>query len=448
RSGAATNFGIFRLFNSGGGELTLNNATITGGNTPSNVLGGAIFNGSTVTINNSTISGNEALEGGGIYNEGTMTINNSTISGNEARAADFSAYGGGIFNSGTMTINNSTISGNIVSDAGYGYGYDDQYNGGGIFNRGTLTLNRTIVSGNTAYALGDEIYARSSATTNSNNYNVIGYSGSSRSDGFTPSGTDVVPAGALNTVLNTTLADNGGPTLTHALISGSPAIDIAPAGDCSGAPVNGVDQRGVSRSQDGNVDGTAACDAGAVERIPQVCAVSISTPYNLGGVVINFDDLASTNLNCVRVEYVDGNHPNATSSMSNDALETGRYWRLSGLQADGTTPATGTFQADITLPYTGADADSRACKWLDGSGVGFGWDCGTDADNTEGTNTVTRDNYTGGFSDWAVGDNVGPTAVTNLQSQTTTTPFNWVAASLATLLMTLGTLITLGKRRG
>ena len=60
---------------------------------------------------------------------------------------------------------------------------------------------------------------------------------------------------SVATLTNNTI--NGGPTLTHALTIDSPAIDLAPAADCSGAPTSGVDQRGVARSQDGNGGGTA-----------------------------------------------------------------------------------------------------------------------------------------------------------------------------------------------
>jgi hypothetical protein len=57
------------------------------------------------------------------------------------------------------------------------------------------------------------------------------------------------------------LASNGGPTKTHALLAGSPAID---RGDNSGAPA--ADQRGVARPRDGDGDGTSVVDIGAFER--------------------------------------------------------------------------------------------------------------------------------------------------------------------------------------
>ena len=54
------------------------------------------------------------------------------------------------------------------------------------------------------------------------------------------------------------LQDNGGPTFTHALLPGSPAIDHIPAENCEVT----TDQRGVARPQG------AACDIGAYELEP------------------------------------------------------------------------------------------------------------------------------------------------------------------------------------
>jgi hypothetical protein len=69
------------------------------------------------------------------------------------------------------------------------------------------------------------------------------------------------------------LADNGGPTFTHALAAGSPAIDFAPSVACAAAtPIAGVDQRGETRGVDipgtGNGGGPNLCDAGAYEAQP------------------------------------------------------------------------------------------------------------------------------------------------------------------------------------
>lgn len=57
------------------------------------------------------------------------------------------------------------------------------------------------------------------------------------------------------------LADNGGPTRTHALLAGSPAVDAANDANCEA-----FDQRGFTRPADGDGDGTANCDMGAFEK--------------------------------------------------------------------------------------------------------------------------------------------------------------------------------------
>ncbi|MCP4426252.1 MAG: right-handed parallel beta-helix repeat-containing protein, partial [Chloroflexi bacterium] len=286
-----------------GCTLTVNNSTITGNS--SNSDGGGIYmsNGSVGAINNSAISGNTANTGGGIqlyagkYNV-TLTINNSTISGNAANIGggiqlftinysdvtltinnstiteNSSVNGGGgiyVFNtssSATVNLNNSTITKNSSNDGG----------GGGIsvfndYGNTTVNLNRTIVSGNTSLITGQEEiegYDRRNGDggkikINGGNYNVIGYSDDARSTNFTPSDTDIIPTGALNTVLNTTLEDNDGPTFTHALVSGSPAIDKVPTTDpnCN-ADGTSVDQRGGMRANFDDGSGTY-CDIGAYE---------------------------------------------------------------------------------------------------------------------------------------------------------------------------------------
>ena len=218
-----------------GGTVTVLNSTITG-----NVGygGGGIANHSgTVTVRNSTIASNGAHHGGGVLNSsGTLTMLNSTIAGNAA------VYGGGVFNDdGTLTVLNSTITGNVAG-----------YSGGGVSNRsffddaGILTLARTLVAGNTA-PVGPEINNVPGATVLADNRNLFGVDGTAGVEGFSPGATDVVPpAGVLlPAILDPTLANNGGPTQTHALVPGSPAVDAGGpvCTDATGAPLT-TDQRG------------------------------------------------------------------------------------------------------------------------------------------------------------------------------------------------------------
>jgi hypothetical protein len=131
-------------------------------------------------------------------------------------------------------------------------------------------LARTLISGNTA-ASGAEIYNQSNLVT-AGNFNLFGHSGLTNAqafENFTPGVTDITATSngnrptALTGILNTTLANNGGPTRTHALVAGSPAIDSVNNGTC---PPPARDQRGVVRPQDGNNDGGVACDTGSFER--------------------------------------------------------------------------------------------------------------------------------------------------------------------------------------
>ncbi len=216
-----------------GSNLTVNNSTFTG-NTARQHAGG-IFSRGTLVVNSSTLSNNTAGiqgggSGGGIYSDfGTVTVNNSTLSGN-ATATD----GGGIWLTNTnLTLNGSTLSGNAASV------------GGGLYNSGgALTVGNSIVAGNLA-STSAEAYG----SLSSQGYNLVGQNGST--GGFTTVGTDIVLAGAIGTAIQP-LANNGGPTQTHALTAGSAAIN---AGNNTLVPVGTTtDQQGSSRIVGGNVD--------------------------------------------------------------------------------------------------------------------------------------------------------------------------------------------------
>ena len=240
--------------------LTLSGVTITNGSADS---GGGILNAGTLIVTDSTVQGNASGgTGGGIANEGTATITQSTLAGNSA-VGD----GGGFHSSGTASITNSTVSGNwTTGDGSSGGGISNQTGaslalvnntiaqntamarGGGIDTGGTADITNTIVADNTA-PLGPDIYG----TVISQGYNLIG----EKADSTGWLGSDLLDTDALLGPLD----DNGGPTLTHALLPQSPAVD---AGTDINAPA--IDQRGTRRPQDGDGDGTDTPDIGAVER--------------------------------------------------------------------------------------------------------------------------------------------------------------------------------------
>ena len=264
------------------GTLTGNNSAVTG-NTADYGRGGGVDNRGTLTLSRSTVSDNHSRNGGGMSNTGTAKLIDTTVSGNNTFTCCGSGYiataGGGIANTGTLTVRNSTVSGNstgIYGGGGLSNGFrgasgsiltlsnstvsdnNSIDGGGGVVNRGTLA--RTLISGNESYSSPREREVESSGTVVANNHNLFGHDEDAGVVGFSPGPTDIVPSEGLGAIFNTTLANNGGPTRTHALIAGSPAIDASPDdADCAA-----TDQRGVTRPQG------AACDIGAFEKGPPV----------------------------------------------------------------------------------------------------------------------------------------------------------------------------------
>ena len=246
----------------------IDNASSTGGAVL--VEGEAIISGSVFSENSAFYDRNGYGLGGAIFSAGDVTVVNSTISGNAA------VDGGGLGNGGRLTIINSTVTNNISEGKGGGvagfnwwwpYDYDD-------YDCSTTVIERSIISGNTADTnASDEVYiapyirdCQSVGVVDA--YNVFGHSGSAGLEGLVAGASDVVPVVPITAIL-AGLADNGGPTWTHALPPNSPAVDLAPSTTCSGPPVSGVDQRGQPRSVDGNAQpSNHECDAGAYELQP------------------------------------------------------------------------------------------------------------------------------------------------------------------------------------
>jgi hypothetical protein len=264
------------------GTLTLTDSLVSMG------VGAGLRNLGTATVTNCTISDNQ---GGGLRNafQATMTLVDSTVSGN---ISDDFGLGGGVWSDGTLLSTGSTVSGNVAG-----------VEGGGIYNSGNLTLINTTVSGNVAGTAGGGIHSDDSTvdvalinSTVANNSapdgsavssdlsapltfrgNVVqgtcGGLGMFTSDGYnveSPGDTCVFTqasdqVGVSGAGLNLgALADNGGPTQTHALDAGSVAIDVIPEMECLDADANPltVDQRGEPRP------GGTTCDVGAFEVQP------------------------------------------------------------------------------------------------------------------------------------------------------------------------------------
>jgi hypothetical protein len=278
---------------SGGGLFLIGTLTATGSTFSGNTgtTGGVSVSG-TATITDSTISDNTGVGVGGITVSTRLTLVRSTVSGNTATPAGTGpslATGVGGVAMGNGQITNSTISGNTVfadqmllfsgrGNAAGGILVRAVANGGATaidnstvaFNQVlnapadihtsggvtvakpfTTTVNfftntsvrNTIIAGNASNVFGPDV----SGGFLSVGHNLLGVL-NANANGFVASdlhGTDVAPLDPLLRPLH----HNGGPTLTHALMPGSPAHN---AGDNAGAPP--TDQRGRDRIVDDTID--------------------------------------------------------------------------------------------------------------------------------------------------------------------------------------------------
>jgi CSLREA domain-containing protein len=216
----------------GGTTATITGGVIRGNSAP--VAAGVESGGATVTAVDLQVLNNTASQRGGgvlLFAGGRYTHTGGALRGNVAESA-----GGGLMATGPATLINATFVGNLGTDYGAGIGTN---------NAGAVTVTNVLLSAN---LLGNAAGNCGSGGTSS-----ITSSGGNLSDDTTCStftqGTDRpnTPAG-----VSATLADNGGPTFTHALLAGSAAID---AGVAAARPA--TDQRGFSR--------VGPCDIGAFE---------------------------------------------------------------------------------------------------------------------------------------------------------------------------------------
>lgn len=246
-----------------GAVVEIANVTLRGGRTSGN--GGGIRNAGDLTLTRSLVTDNTATQGGGIWTGGNgsaLHIRESAVTANNANS-----NGGGIAATGPVVIENSTISGNrtVVS-------------GGGLYFPPDIdaTLSNVTITSNSAGQTGGGILAESVPFTSSSypelQSSILAHniapadrdcSGAvvSLGDNLVGDATECIDFGPSHGDQEGTtaapldpklgpLAGNGGPTPTHALLAGSPALN-------AGGACEATDQRGQPRD--------AQCDTGAFE---------------------------------------------------------------------------------------------------------------------------------------------------------------------------------------
>ena len=251
--------------------VDLSNNSVTG--PPGNGGGLHLTGAGDVAVDNSVVSENTAAEGGGLWNSaaGSLSVTNSTVTDNSASGTD---GGGGIYQDGTASTGGELVAVNVtVTDNVAPNGA-----GGGVLNAGnvtagllhaTVTGNSTGVSGaveigNTILTANTGLDAGAGVTSLGGNVlnAVVPFSADRRAGADDTTGVTDPRLGALT--------DNGGATPTRLPVTGSPVIDAGVPVDTTGATpallaLIGADQRGVTRPLDGDGDGRATVDAGAVE---------------------------------------------------------------------------------------------------------------------------------------------------------------------------------------
>lgn len=236
------------IYSISNGNLQVIDSSISGNATGNETgdHGGGVYARSTtgVEITSSTINGNSTTgDGGGLFVDdvNTVTILNSTISGNRSNR-----NGGGVFadlDAGeTLILSLSTVTQNVSDDDSAGGG-----SGGGIYlaaGVGSLTLANSIIAGNVdnSNTAPDVDNSQPPSPALNQSFILIGNNKGSTIAASALVGTDAMP---LDPLLGP-LANNGGTTLTHALLIDSPAIDagnplfVGPPADQRGAPFNRI----------------------------------------------------------------------------------------------------------------------------------------------------------------------------------------------------------------
>jgi CSLREA domain-containing protein len=246
-----------------GGQASIRGGAIFSNTAPSTTSGdggGGIYNAQTLALDGVRVYSNtSARAGGGILNTGVLTVTRTTLSANSAASGGTALFTTGNLNlanstvmshtsgiilylaSGTHQLSNSTVSGNSG---------DAIYQGGA-----NVTLVNVTIFGNTGFGLVNSMYKKNTIIAGNGGGNCA-FANTGYTQGFNLSDDTTCLLNGIGDqqgipVLLGPLANNGGPTLTHMPLAGSPAID-------KGSGCSPLDQRGAPRVG-------AACDVGSVE---------------------------------------------------------------------------------------------------------------------------------------------------------------------------------------
>ena len=308
-----------RILSAPGHAISVADLTLRNGAAGGSGSGGALTAG-TITIDRSVFSGNSSgVYGGAAWASGSLTARRSTFIGNHVAGGSSGQAGGALDARDSLTVSDSTFSGNSAGYGGAVHAYvvtvtNSSFSGnsadvrGGAVNGLSVTITNGTFTGNSAptggtihgvtnvdpkrpvaaaVTVANSIVAQD-GPTNACTSAITDGGGNLATDascGFTAATSKVVTLADLHLG---GLVDNGGPTQTIALGSGSAAIDAGLDSVCAAAPVNGKDQRGVTRP------GGVHCDAGAYEASAPTVASRTPKPGATGvarttSVSVTFD---------------------------------------------------------------------------------------------------------------------------------------------------------------
>jgi parallel beta-helix repeat protein len=331
-------------YNSNTGKLTLTDCTLSGN---SAYYGGGLDNDGTAMLTDCTISGNSVTQGGGLEDDsGTATLTDCTLSGNSA-----SKNGGGaiVETTAALTLMNCTISGNSATK------------GGGLYqDGGTASLTNTIIAANTGTAGAPDDIGGSKASGVSGTYDLIGTGGSG---GIAGGSNGNIVLASLSGLGLGALANNGGPTQTLALMTGSPAIH-------AGTVVNGVttDQRGKPLDDPPDIGAYQAQLQVplVISSITAVAPAERNTPVTRVTLTLS-EPAASNGFGINALTLTDNGGPNLITSGVSITAVSGATYQISGLSSltAGEGMYSLTVNAAKVVDFVGnAGTGSRSTSWL------------------------------------------------------------------------------------